>query len=121
MRAPAYRNLESRDSFMGLAFPFEVLFWLAGVTALVYFVVSVLGVLAGSAALYVAIRLSSAGRPRYFLRHLLLFHLRRRFAGGRLSAAARSRAPRLPFARHASGLPPHLAQVLVDLLRSAPS
>ena len=99
MFAPVYRHLDAPSTFLGLAFPME---WLA-----------VLGAgWAGTAleapnvgatvaiAIYLAIRISARGRPEGHLQHWVHWRVRQAVAGGRLSAAARGRAPRFPHAPH---------------------
>ena len=102
MRAPVYRSIESASTFLGLAFPSEVLL------VLTVFWVGALLFPAGSALLAtlvtaVALRLATVGRPPHFLQHLVLFHARRLRSHGRLSAAGRTR-PQKPFsfAEHAT-------------------
>jgi hypothetical protein len=97
MRAPVYRNIEARDSFLGLDFPTEV------VTVLAVFWVTAytlpMGLAAGATVLaYAGLRAVNMGRAPQFLKHWLIWQLRRHRSGGRLSAAARTRAPYFPYA-----------------------
>jgi len=95
MLAPVYRNLDAPSAFLGLAFPTE---WLAVLGA--GWVGTALGApnVGASAALgiYLVIRLAGHGRPEGHLQHWLQWRVRRALGGGRLSAAARGRAPRFP-------------------------
>lgn len=101
MRAPVYRSIEGGNTFLGLAFPSEVM------VVLVVFWAGMLLAPPGPAFLTtvgtgVALRVASIGRPPQFLQHLLLFHFRRLRSGGRFNAGARaSRQPRFPFAAYA--------------------
>lgn len=104
MLAPVYRHLDARSTFLGLAFPME---WLAVLGA------GWLGTAAGAPnvgaavalAIYLVIRISARGRPEGHLQHLLQWRVRQAIASGRLSAAARGRAPRFPHGPEAvSGL-----------------
>jgi hypothetical protein len=99
MRAPVYRNIEGRNTFLGLAFPGEALavlsaFWLL-LTTFQPRVALPLGV-----AIYAAVRLAGRRRAPKYLQHWLIWHFRRRFGGGRLCAVARAVTPRFPFARY---------------------
>jgi len=100
--APVYRHLDAPSTFLGLAFPME---WLAVLgagwagTAL-----EAPNVGAGVAlAIYLAIRISARGRPEGHLQHWLQWRVRQAVVAGRLSAAARGRAPRFPHAPHSGG------------------
>ena len=104
MLAPVYRHLDAPSTFLGLAFPME---WLAVLGA------GWLGTAAGAPnvgavvalAIYLVIRISAQGRPEGHLQHLLQWRVRHAIASGRLSAAARGRAPRFPHGPEAvSGL-----------------
>ena len=98
MRAPVYRHLDARGGLFGLS----VLEW-APILFIAWFGMVEdrpnQGVLL-AAAVYAALRGVGHGRPDGFLRHLLLWHRRRWAGGGRLSPAARSRAPQFPFAEY---------------------
>ncbi len=99
MRAPIYRNIEARNTLLGLAFPSEVLVVLSA------FWVSMLLLPPGTALLcgigaYAGVRLLAYGRAPLFLQHGMLFLFRRGYARGRLSAAARMRTPRFPHAAY---------------------
>ncbi len=95
MRAPVYRNLDSRSTFLGLAFPTE---WLGVLVA------GWLGTMLGAPnvgagaglALYLVLRIAGYGRPDGHLQHWLLWKLRQSRGAGRLSAAARAPVPRFP-------------------------
>lgn len=99
MRAPVYRNIETRNTLLGLAFPGEVfvvfaVYWIAILasgpgTALV-----------STIAATVAIRVIGYGRPPMFSQHYVTFIARRAIAGGRFCAAARCNSPRFPHAPH---------------------
>ncbi len=96
MRAPVYRNLDARSTFLGLAFPTE---WMGVLVA------GWLGTMLGAPntgagaglALYLVLRIAGYGRPEAHLQHWLLWKLRRVRARGWLSAAARAPVPRFPF------------------------
>jgi hypothetical protein len=100
VRAPVYRHLDSRSGLLGLTAvewgPVLLVFWLG----LVENSPNVGLALAG--ALYSAVRAATRGRPDGFVQHLAQWWLRRRYAAGRISAAARARAPRFPFATYAA-------------------
>lgn len=98
MRATVYRSIDTANTFLGLAFPSEVLvvmvaYWVAAVTLPI-----------GTAALvtlgaYVGLRLATMGRPPLHLQHLALFHARRVMSAGRFSPAARAASHKcFPFA-----------------------
>ena len=101
MLAPVYRHLDAPSTFLGLAFPME---WLAVLGA------GWLGTALGAPnvgatvalAIYLVIRISSRGRPEGHLQHLVLWRVRQAVAAGRLSAAARGRAPRFPHGAQAA-------------------
>ena len=96
MRAPVYRNLDSRSTFLGLAFPTEWMFvlgagWLG--TSL-----GAPNVGAGTGfAIYLLIRVAAYGRPEGHLQHWVAWRLRQGSGSGWLSAASRAPAPRFPF------------------------
>ncbi len=95
MRAPVYRNLDSRSTFLGLVFPTE---WMAVLGA--GWVGTAVGApnvgAAAGLAIYLVIRIAGYGRPEGHLQHWVAWRLRVRVESGRLSAAARAPAPRLP-------------------------
>lgn len=95
MRAPVYRNLEARSTFLGLAFPTE---WM-GVLAAGWLGTTLgapnVGAGAGL-ALYLVLRIAGHGRPEGHLQHWILWKARQLRTRGRLSAAARALAPRFP-------------------------
>ena len=99
MRAAVYRHLDTRSGLLGLSAvewgPVLLVFWLGLVNERPN-----LG-LAGAIALYLAAGAATRGRPDGFLQHWILWHLRQRASGGRLSAVARASAPRFPFASYA--------------------
>lgn len=99
MRAPVYRNLEARSTFLGLAFPTE---WMAVLA--VGWVGTALGApnvgAAAGASLYLILRIAGYGRAEGHLQHWLMWKVRQWRSGGRLSAAARAPAPRFPFGRY---------------------
>jgi hypothetical protein len=95
MQAPVYRNAGAQNTFMGLAFPLEVLIVIA-----TFWPASLLGPGPGAAvtlAVYVALRALSHGRPDSYVQHWLMQRARRALYGGRLAAAARSHTPMFPF------------------------
>lgn len=115
MRAPVYRNLESKDVFLGLAFPFEVLVWLGFVLALLYVGVPIGTFLLGSAGSYALIRAAGLAGPPMYLRHRLIYFFLVRTGGGLLSAAARAAAPRFAHARMGHGFSPRAASAVLSL------
>ena len=95
MRAPVYRNASAQNTFLGLAFPTEVLLvltvlWVAMLTVDINLAALI------TIGVYVLIRVTTHGRPEAFLQHWLNFQLRRALSRGSLSAAARARIPRFP-------------------------
>src|SRR6266851_3137568 len=96
MRAPVFRNIETRNTLLGLTFPFEVMFVLVVFYATIR--VSPLACAATSLVSYVALRVVNYGRAPGFLQHWVVWQVRRARTAGLLSAAARSRCPRFPFA-----------------------
>ena len=96
MFAPVYRHLDAPSTFLGLAFPME---WLAVLGA--GWVGTALGApnvgAAAALGIYLVIRIAGHGRPEGHLQHWLLWRVRQGIAAGRLSSAARGRAPRFPF------------------------
>lgn len=99
MRATVYRSIDSGNTFLGLAFPSEVLvvlsvFWGTAVT-----LPPGTGLLITLAS-YVLLRVATAGKPPLHLQHLALFHARRLVNDGRFSPGARAASHRsFPFAR----------------------
>src|SRR5207248_9720922 len=98
MRAPVFRNIETRNKLLGLTFPFEVVFVLVVFYATVR--VSPLTCAATTLATYVAVRVVDHGRAPGFLQHWMIWQVRQLRNAGLLSAAARVRAPRFAFAPH---------------------
>jgi hypothetical protein len=99
MDAPVYRNAEGRNTFLGLAFPLEVL-----LVMLTFWPAMLLGPEPGAlltAVVYVGLRLINHGRPEAFVQHYVMRAARRTLFGGRLSAAARSRIPACPVGLYA--------------------
>lgn len=97
MRATVYRSIDTANTFLGLAFPSEVLvvlaaFWFTAVTF------PPMAGLAATIATYVALRLLTAGKAPMHLQHLALFHVRRLLHHGRFSPATRAASVRVfPF------------------------
>lgn len=110
MRARVYRNIDGGASFLGLAFPSEVLVILAVFWGTALTLPPGTGMLLTIAA-YVALRVSTAGRAPMFLQHFVMFHARRALHGGRFGPAARA-ASQKPF--------PFAARRFRDRPRSAP-
>ena len=98
MRAPVFRNIETRNTLLGLTFPFEVVFVLVVFYTTVR--VSPLACVATTVFAYVAVRVVNYGRAPGFLQHWVVWQARRARTAGLLSAAARTRCPRFPFAPH---------------------
>jgi hypothetical protein len=96
VRAPVYRNLDSRSTFLGLAFPTE---WMAVLGA------GWLGTALGApnvggmagVAIFLVLRVAGYGRPEGHLQHWLVWRVRQARTSGRLAAAARAPSPRFPF------------------------
>jgi hypothetical protein len=95
MRAPVYRNLDARSTFLGLAFPAE---WMVVLGAgWIGTAVGAPNVGAGAGlAIYLVLRIAGYGRPEGHLQHWLLWEIRRVLSRGRLAAAARAPVPRFP-------------------------
>ena len=96
MRANVYRAVDTSNTFLGLAFPTEVLV----VLCVFWFTAWLPGVLnaAATGGAYVLLRLASYGKPPMFLQHRILFAARASLHGGRFSPAARQRVDRVfPF------------------------
>jgi hypothetical protein len=96
--APVYRNIETTQTVMGLSFPGQFLVLLGVIYAAIFLLPG------GKAALvtigaYVGIRVASHGRPPLFFQHFIFWKMRQALTQGWLSAAARSRQKRFPFAR----------------------
>jgi hypothetical protein len=98
MRAPVFRNIETRNTLLGLTFPFEVMFVLVVFYATVR--VSPLACIVVTLVSYVAVRVINYGRAPGFLQHWVVWQVRQARTAGLLSAACRTRCPRFPFARH---------------------
>jgi hypothetical protein len=98
MRAPVFRNIETRNTLLGLTFPFEVVFVLVVFYATVR--VSPLASVVTTLVSYVAVRVINYGRAPGFLQHWVVWQVRQARTAGLLSAAARTRCPRFPFAQH---------------------
>jgi len=99
MRAPVYRHLDTKATFLGLSFPVE---W--AVVLLAFFLgawvnQTLLGIV-GATSLYAFLRIIGYGKPENFLQHWVMFRIRRLY-GGRFSAAVRAPAPRFPFGGYA--------------------
>src|SRR5438105_8657274 len=98
MRAPVFRNIETRNTLLGLTFPFEVVFVLVVFYTTVR--ISPLSCAATTVVAYVAVRVVNYGRAPGFLQHWVVWQVRRARTAGLLSAAARARCPRFPFPPH---------------------
>lgn len=98
MRAPVYRSIDSASTFLGLAFPTEVLLVLAAFWGTIIPTTPGVALLA-TGSVYAFLRLGAHGKPPQHLQHLLMFHARRAQGRGRFLAAARAaRQPRFPHA-----------------------
>ncbi len=102
MRAPVYRNIESKTSFLGIGLQ-EALFVMSVCLVLLMVMrrheLNAVGI---TALLYAVLRLVNSGRAPAFAQHWFAFHVRQWLGGGFFSAAARSRAPRFPYAIYES-------------------
>ena len=98
MRAPVFRNIDARNTLLGLTFPFEVVFVLVVFYATVR--VSPAACALTTLACYVGVRVVNYGRAPGFLQHWTVWRIRQANTGGLLSAAARARSPRFRFASH---------------------
>jgi hypothetical protein len=96
VRAPVYRHLDARSTFLGLAFPMEWLAVLAAGWLGTALHAPNLGALF-ALAIYLGLRLLGHGFPEGHLAHTVQWHLRQFVSEGRLSAVARARRPRFPF------------------------
>ena len=96
VRAPVFRNVDAPNTLLGLTFPFEVVFVLVVFYATVR--VSAAACAITTLAAYIAVRVVNHGRAAGFLQHWVLWQMRKRLADGLLTAAARARSPRFPFA-----------------------
>lgn len=99
MRAPVYRNIEAENTFLGLAFPTELLLVLFAYWLYLQTLPAWVGILMGVLT-YALVRAVGRRRGPMFLQHWLVFTVRQRWTGGRLSAAARARCPRFPYAEY---------------------
>ena len=98
MRAPVYRSIDTANTFLGLAFPSEVLMILSVFWGTAVSLPPFTGLMCTAGA-YIALRLATAGKAPLHLQHLILFHARRRLHSGRFSPASRaSKSPMFPFA-----------------------
>jgi uncharacterized membrane protein YjdF len=102
VRAPVYRNIESKTSFLGIGLQ-EALFVMSVCLVLLMVMrrheMNAVGI---TALLYAVLRLVNSGRAPSFAQHWFAFHVRRWLGGGFFSAAARSRAPRFAYAIYES-------------------
>lgn len=96
MRAPVYRHVEAQSTIAGLTLTSFA--GLLGVTFAAIRFLSFGGSVLAVSATYLTVRLAGRGKPPMFWQHWLVWHLRQRRFAGRLSAAARSKTPRFPFA-----------------------
>jgi hypothetical protein len=98
MRTPVYRHLDARGGLFGLS----VLEW-APILFIAWSGMALdrpnQGVLI-AVAVYAGLRVVGHGRPDGFLQAFVSWRWRQGESGGRLSAAARGRAPRFPFAEY---------------------
>ena len=101
MRAPVYRNIEQSTTFLGLTFPLEVVLVFAAWFGALATLAPGKAILA-MAAIYGAVRSVGYGKPAGFVQHWVNWQVRRLRAHGRLSAAARARTPRFPYAVYES-------------------
>lgn len=98
MRAPVYRSIDTANTFLGLAFPSEVLMILSVFWGTAVSLPPFTGLLLTAAA-YVALRVATAGKAPLHLQHLILFRARLSIHAGRFSPASRApRSPVFPFA-----------------------
>jgi len=96
MDAPVYRHAESRATLLGLHFPTD--FFVVVVAGYLWLLLlRPLPSLLAVAATHGCLVLLKAGRPPQHWPHFVAFHTRRLLHRGRLSAAARSRAPAFPY------------------------
>ena len=97
MQAPVYRNIETASTLLGLSFPNEVMvvvatFWASAPTLPAPIALAI------TLGAYVGVRAIGYRKPAQFIQHWILFQVRRRLCGGRLSCVARAPAPRFPHA-----------------------
>jgi hypothetical protein len=94
MRAPVYRHVDGQSTVAGVSLNgFVGLLGVALAAIQLLAFGSSLAVIAGT---YALLRLAGRGRPPLHWQHLVVLHVRRAVAGGRLSAAARARVPQFP-------------------------
>lgn len=99
MRATVYRSIDTGNTFLGLAFPSEVLVVLAVFWGTAVTLPPGTGLLITLTS-YVLLRVLTAGKPPLHLQHLALFHARRAFHGGRFTPGARAASHQVfPFAQ----------------------
>lgn len=100
MYAPVYRSIDKGETFLGLAWPSEVL----GFIVVFVFAnghLTLLPLLCLLGGLYAALRLSARGKPPGYRVQLFFFARRRLLHGGRFLASARARRQQpLPFAAY---------------------
>ena len=101
MRAPVYRHLDTKATFLGLSFPVEWALVLSLVALSSVVDRPFIGMLA-AVGMYVFLRLVGYGRPENFLQHWVLFRIRAAYSRGRFSGAARANVPRFPFGTYQS-------------------
>lgn len=98
MRASVYRSIDTANTFLGLAFPTEVLMILSVFWGTAVSLPPFTGLLVTGGA-YTALRVATAGKAPLHLQHLILFHARKALHAGRFSPASRApHSPAFPFA-----------------------
>lgn len=96
MRATVFRNLDSTQTLLGLAFPGEVLI-LLGAFYPAMFLLPASWAVAELVVTYVLLRVVGHRRPPLFLQHWAAYQARQAQSGGRFAAGARARqVPRFP-------------------------
>lgn len=95
MRAPVYRHVDGQSTVAGVSLNGFIALLAVALGAIQ--LLSFGGSLAAIAGTYAAMRLAGRGKPPRYWQHLVVFHVRRLIAAGRLSAAARTRVPRFPY------------------------
>lgn len=98
MRAPVYRSIDTANTFLGLAFPSEVLMILTVFWGTAVSLPPFTGLMVTVGA-YIALRVATAGKAPLHLQHLVLLHTRRVFHAGRFSPSSNARhSPAFPLA-----------------------
>ena len=94
MRAPVYRHVDGQSTVAGVSL--NGFIGLLGVALAAIQFLAFAWSLAVIVSAYALLRLAGRGKPPLYWQHLVVFHVRRALAGGRLSSTARARIPQYP-------------------------